>query len=264
MMMAETEDLQRQRAIAQHSLQADEFAARYGAPCADDYSSCFRYSRRRLDACLDRWLPARGDGARLLDVGCGTGHHMARLAERGYTVAGVDGSDEMLQHARTINPGAAIERSDVESLPFPDASFDYVICIEVLRYLPSSARCLREMARVLKPGGTCLATAAPLLSLNGYWAVNRLANATRLGNLVRLKQFFTTSGRLRRAARDAGFTAVQIEGVYTGPVNWIERLAPRVLPRALKSWEPIDRSIANRPVVRDLSNMFLLVARHGS
>src|SRR4029079_2444714 len=97
--------------------------------------------------------------------------------------------------------------ADVESIPFSDASFDFVISIEVLRYLPESARAIKEMARVLKPGGVCLTTAAPLLSLNGYWAVNRIANLIRVSDLVRLKQFFTTSGRLRREFVNAGFNA---------------------------------------------------------
>ncbi len=263
-MSTELDAQQRQRAIDQHSLQAGEFAERYSAPAVDDFASCFRYSRRRLDDCLERWLPQRGDGLRLLDVGCGTGHHMARLIERGFTVAGVDGSDEMLQHARAINPGAELHLSDVESLPFPDSSFDYILCVEVLRYLPSSRRCLQEMARVLKPGGTCLATAAPLFSLNGYWAINRAANLVRLGNLVRLKQFFTTSRRLRRSAAQAGFSTSEVHGVYAGPINWVERLAPRALTPALKAWEPLDRAVADRWLLRDLSNMYLLVARRGS
>jgi ubiquinone/menaquinone biosynthesis C-methylase UbiE len=166
----------------------------------------------------------------------------------------------MLDQARAINVGADIRRADVESIPFPDASFDFVVCIEVLRYLPNSAQCIHEMARVLKPGGVCLTTAAPVLNLNGYWIVNRLANLIRVGDLVRLKQFFTTSGRLRREFAVAGFSGTDVQGVYLGPVNWIERLAPRALPRVLKVWEPMDAAMADLPVFRELSNMFLVRA----
>ncbi|HXG95307.1 MAG TPA: class I SAM-dependent methyltransferase [Blastocatellia bacterium] len=248
-------EAQKQLAIEQHSLQADTFAERYRS--ADIYHSCFNYSRHRLDALLERYLPERGDGLSLLDVGCGTGNHMARLRERGFQVAGVDGSESMLEHARANNPGAEIHRADVEAIPFADASFDFVLCIEVLRYLPDAAACVREMARVLRPGGVALVTAAPVFNLNGYSVINRVANLVKLGDLVRLKQFFTTSRKLRRQFVEAGFEKPAIHGVYIGPVNWIERLAPRMLPRALKAWEKIDSAVADRAVLREFSNMFL-------
>ena len=68
---------------------------------------------------------------------------------------------------------------------------------------------------MLRPGGVCLATAAPLLALNGYALVNRLALALPFGRFTRLKQFFTTSGRLRRQFREAGFSEVRVHGVYS-------------------------------------------------
>jgi SAM-dependent methyltransferase len=251
-------ELQKQLAIGQHSRQAGEFADRYRDLGSSVYASCFSYSRWRLDALLQRYLPERGDGLRLLDVGCGTGHHMASLRERGFEVAGVDGSVEMIAHARANNPGAQIKVADVDSLPFPDSSFDFVLCIEVLRYLPDFTRCVNEIARVLKPGGVCLVTAAPLFNLNGYWLVNRIAGLVRPAGFVHLKQFFTTSRRLRRAFAGAGFNAPTVHGVYLGPVNWVERLAPSLLPRTLKAWELVDSAITDRRMTREFSNMFLV------
>jgi SAM-dependent methyltransferase len=254
-------ETQKQKAVEVHSDQADLFAARYTA--RDDrarFRDCFNYSRAHLDRFLARYLPAAGHGARLLDVGCGTGHHLADLRARGYDAAGVDGSADMLGHARALNPGADVRQADVEALPFPDASFDYVLCVEVLRYLPDPRAAVREMARVLRPGGVALVTASPLLSLNGYPVVNRLARLVPGGRLTRLRQFFTTAGRARREFRAAGFNPVEVHGVYLGPVNWVERLARPVLPRVLKMWEPLDRALADRPVFRELSNMFLVRA----
>ena len=251
---------QKQQAIETHSIQADEFAERYRTKAADAYGSCFTYSRKRLDLWLERYLPARGDSLRLLDIGCGTGEHMARYHARGFEVTGVDGSEKMLEYARANNPGAEIKQADVEAIPFPDSCFDFVLCIEVLRYLPDARRCLQEIARVLKPGGVCLATAAPLFNLNGYWLVNRAANVIRLGDLVRLKQFFTTSSKLRSEFATAGFGNPSIHGVYFGAINWVERLAPRALPRLLKTWEPMDASLSDLPLLREFSNMFLVRA----
>src|SRR5687767_1952325 len=109
-------ETQKQLAIEQHSIQADQFARRYET--AEAYQSCFPYSRKRLDVWLERYLPQRGDGLRMLDVGCGTGSHMARYRARGFEVAGIDGSEEMLDHARANNPGSEIRRADVEAIPF--------------------------------------------------------------------------------------------------------------------------------------------------
>ena len=248
------------QAIDLHSAQAELFASRYSKATDDAYASCFAYSRLRLQVLLTRYLPIEGGGARLLDVGCGTGHHLAELRQRGFEVAGVDGSADMLRYAQALNPTADLRQADVESLPFPDASFDLVVCIEVLRYLPDASRCLQEMARVLKPGGVCLATAAPLLNLNGYWLVNRLAPVLPVRKLVRLKQFFTTSGRLRRQCGKAGFLPPTVHGVYFGPINWVERLAPRMLPWFLRRWERVDTRLADAAVFREFANMFLVHA----
>jgi ubiquinone/menaquinone biosynthesis C-methylase UbiE len=251
-------EAQKKLAIEQHSRQANQFADRYRA--SGHYSSCFLYSRKRLDAWLDRSIPSSGQGLRLLDVGCGTGSHIARYIARGFDAAGVDGSEKMLEHARAANPSAVLELADVERMPFQDASFDFVLCVEVLRYLPDAAPCIREMARVLKPGGTCLATATPILNLNGYYAINRIATRVGVGGLTRLKQFFTSPGHLSRQFTAAGFLQPLVHGVYLGPVNWIQRLSPSVLPAALKWWEPLDAAVSDLPFIRQFSNMFLVHA----
>jgi ubiquinone/menaquinone biosynthesis C-methylase UbiE len=249
------------RAVEVHSEQAGKFAARYGQD--DPYSSVFAYSRKRLDQLLDRYLPPTDQRLQLLDVGCGTGHQLARWRADGYEVAGVDGSDAMLAEARQNNPGVELKLADVQEIPFAGASFDRVTSIEVLRYLPDPTRSIEEMARVLRPGGVCLATAAPLLSVNGYALINRLALALPMANLTRLKQFFTTSRRLRQQFLDAGFSEVTIHGVYLGPLSWIERLGADRLSRFLRRWEPLDERLADRPVLRDLGNMLLVSAVRG-
>ncbi len=255
---------QKQRAIETHSSQAGEFAESYDELSKDPYRTCFTYSRLRLDSFLSRYLPERGVGLSLLDVGCGTGNHLASLRERGFAVSGVDGSEEMLVHARRNNPGVDLRRSDVESLPFQDEGFDFVISIEVMRYLPSIGGAVREMARVLKPGGVCLVTAAPILNLNGYYLINRMATALPVGNLVRLRQFFATSWGLRREFEKVGFDSPKIHGVYLGPLNWVERLMPGALPTFLRKWEAIDAKVADRAGLREFANMFLVVAEKKS
>jgi len=247
-------------AIELHSSQAGLFANRYDTLESDPYSSCFHYSRKRLHAMIDRLLPPQGNGRRLLDVGCGTGHQMATMRERGYAVAGVDGSEAMLEHARRLNPGGELRQGEVGALPFGTEQFDVVLCLEVLRYLPRIGPCVREMARVLKPGGICLATASPLFNLNGFPLVNRLAGVLPFGDFVRLRQYFHASPGLRRAFRAAGFADVTTRGVYMGLVNWVERLSPSLLPRVLPVWERLDPAVSDRFLLRDLSGMLLVHA----
>jgi ubiquinone/menaquinone biosynthesis C-methylase UbiE len=251
----------KQPAIEQHSRQADEFAARYRRPEEDAYRSCFLYSRKRLDAALWKRFPANGAGLKVLDVGCGTGHQLAKLRESGFTVAGIDASPEMLVHARKLNPDADVRLADVESIPFESGQFDYVLCVEVLRYLRDPEPCLREMARVLRPGGCCFVTALPLFNLNGYWLVNRLAGLLPTKRLVRLQQYFATSLGLRASLQRSGFRQIEVHGVYIGAMNWIERLTPRFLPFFLKHWERCDSSLADRWLLRDFSNMYLACAK---
>jgi ubiquinone/menaquinone biosynthesis C-methylase UbiE len=253
-------EVEHRQAVDVHSQQAGEFAASYQDYERDPYASCFAYSRMRLQQALIGYLPQSGRGLRALDVGCGTGHQLRDLTARGFEVAGVDGSPEMLVEARRSNPGAELHQADITSLPLPSAHFDFALCIEVLRYLPDPERCISEIARVLRPGGVCLATAAPRFSVNGYALVNRLAVAAPVGDLVRLKQFFTTPVRLRRRFQQAGFRDIEVRGVYTGPINWVEHLAPRRLPALLQRWEPIDARLADGPRLRGFSNMLLVKA----
>ena len=90
-------------AVRQHSREAESFTAGYDQLGQDPYASCFAYSRRRLDLLLARLLPAQPARPDLLDVGCGTGHHLKALRARGYDAVGVDGSGAMLREARGLD-----------------------------------------------------------------------------------------------------------------------------------------------------------------
>jgi ubiquinone/menaquinone biosynthesis C-methylase UbiE len=98
-------------------------------------------------------------GERVLDVACGTGV-VARLASQQVgdtgTVAGLDINPGMLAAARDATPpGVSIEwhEASAEAMPLPDASFDVVLCQMGLQFMPDKNAALREMRRVLVPGG---------------------------------------------------------------------------------------------------------------
>ena len=98
-------------------------------------------------------------GDRVLDVGCGTGLIARRAAEAvGATgsVSGIDVSPDMIEVAKAIPAdGAPIDwrAGDATALPYPDGSFDVVLCQMTLMFLQDRSAAVREMHRVLAPGG---------------------------------------------------------------------------------------------------------------
>lgn len=102
--------------------------------------------------------PGKQRGKTLLDIGCGTGFVAALYAQSGAKVTAIDITERgvELTKARLAQEGltADVRVANAESLPFPDASFDVVTSFGVLHHTPDTAKALREVARVLKPGGT--------------------------------------------------------------------------------------------------------------
>jgi demethylmenaquinone methyltransferase/2-methoxy-6-polyprenyl-1,4-benzoquinol methylase len=94
-------------------------------------------------------------GAHVLDVATGTGAVAKELVARGCTVVGVDQSPEMLAEARrALGDRVELVEASAERLPFPDASFDALTFTYLLRYVDEPGSTLRELARVVRPGGT--------------------------------------------------------------------------------------------------------------
>jgi demethylmenaquinone methyltransferase/2-methoxy-6-polyprenyl-1,4-benzoquinol methylase len=114
---------------------------------------------RTMTAGLDgRWRRATvrevvRPGARVLDAACGTGDLAIEAARAGGRVTGVDFSAAMLERARRKAPALAWVEGDVLALPFPDASFDAATIGFGLRNLADLEAGLRELRRVLRPGG---------------------------------------------------------------------------------------------------------------
>ncbi len=94
--------------------------------------------------------------ARILDAGCGSGRNMVELARRGQ-VTGVEISPTSVEVARARHVGEVVEGSVME-MPFAEHSFDLAVCLDVIEHLPDDQGALRELRRVLAPGGALLVT----------------------------------------------------------------------------------------------------------
>jgi malonyl-CoA O-methyltransferase len=96
------------------------------------------------------------EGLEVLELGCGTGRHTARLVSAGAQVTAVDFSEEMMRRAREkiVSRSAAFVQHDLtRPLPFADASFDRVFSFLVFEHLHDLPAVFQEVARVCRPGG---------------------------------------------------------------------------------------------------------------
>jgi tellurite methyltransferase len=103
-------------------------------------------------------------GARVLDLGAGIGRHALAFAQMGFAVSALDAAPESLaamrENATKLGVGIDLHLGMMTDLPFADASFDHVLSWNVIYHGDEAvvARSLAEVARVLKPGGTFMAT----------------------------------------------------------------------------------------------------------
>jgi SAM-dependent methyltransferase len=134
------------------------------------------------------------EGARILDAGCGSGRVLDELARFG-DVVGVDSSPAAV--AAAWARGHSVAKARVEELPFPDARFDLVTCLDVIEHTPDDIRALRELVRVTRPGGHLFVTVPAYQSL---WSDHDVRNQHHR----RYRR-----GSLRHAAGRAGWTLVR-------------------------------------------------------
>ena len=134
---------------------------------------------------LTRQLGLQPEDLSVLDVGCGGGILSEEFATLGCRVTGIDPSAPSLETARkhAANESLAIDyrQASGESIPFDADSFDVVICCDVLEYVDNLEKTLREVARVLKPGGMFC-----------YDTINR-TEESRKANIFAAQDFALTS-----------------------------------------------------------------------
>jgi SAM-dependent methyltransferase len=126
----------------------------------DDFSTGYERERHRgYHALLDELELGVVDplvrGAEVLEVGCGTGLILEKLARTARRAEGVDLSPGMLELAR--KRGLEVREGSATELPYADDSFDVVLSFKVLAHVPDIERALAEMARVCRPGGHVVA-----------------------------------------------------------------------------------------------------------
>ena len=122
----------------------------------DDFSAGYERERgvgyhQLIDDLEMQVLAPYASGARVLEVGCGTGLILGRLARDASEAVGVDLSPGMLRSAR--QRGLNVVLGSAAQLPFADGSFDLVCSFKVLAHVPDIRKAVAEVARVTRPGG---------------------------------------------------------------------------------------------------------------
>lgn len=183
----------------------------------DQIAAAKAYDKLFGPALFNQWVTKVADaaniqpGQRVLDVACGTGLLSREVASRvtssGY-VAGLDPGPGMLAVAKDLAPEINWNEGVAESLPFPDNSFDTVVCQFGLMFFTDRHQAIREMLRVLNPGGRIVVAvwdspanipayadlAALLTRLAGKQAADAVITPFGLGDRTALATMFTAAG----------------------------------------------------------------------
>lgn len=147
-------------------------------------------------------------GDTVLDAGCGLGRHLCQLATMPrLKIFGIDMSTGALAASYKSLDTMPCRQSDdfllsvadITKLPFPDASFDCVICSEVMEHIPDHENALRELDRILKPGGTLVVSVPRFFAERICWLIswdyyNEKGGHIRIYKKKQLKKMLTGQG----------------------------------------------------------------------
>jgi SAM-dependent methyltransferase len=199
---------------------------------------------------------ARVAGGRLLDVSSGEGVFLSLARRSGFRAVGIDFSQVVLRKSQAYDAHASVAAANAQCLPFVDNCFDAVTNIGSLEHYFDPAEGVREMARVLRPGGT-----AAILVPNTFGLFGNIVYVWKHGEI------FDDGQPLQRyACRRSWEKLLAANGLQTYQVLGFEQQAPRTMHDLL--WmaqrpQKIVRWIISPLVPLNLSNMFVFFCRKG-
>lgn len=165
----------------------------------------------RLDEIFASFAPYRRTG-RLLDVGCGAGSLLEAARRAGWEAVGTEVSRPAVEHAR--REGFEVFCGDLAEAGFPEGHFDVVTASEILEHLPDPRAMVREIARVVRPGGLFWGTTPHGRGLSARLLGPRWSVVSPPEHL----QLFSLGG-VERMLREAGFRSPRVTSAGHNPVE---------------------------------------------
>ena len=152
----------------------------------------------RIHRALLGMIPAEIAPAAILDIGCGTGRLLRKLARRfpKADMIGVDPAEGMILEAHRLTPGATFYVGQAEDLPLPEGSADLVVSTTSFHHWRDQAQGVRQVGRVLRPGG-CFALADVLPP----YIIYKVIHHGRWASPVAVREMFTQAGLSVQAQR---------------------------------------------------------------
>ena len=185
-------------------------------------------------------------GAEVLEVGCGTGLILKRVAQQAKRSVGVDISPGMLEHAK--KRGLDVHEGTATNLPFDDESFDLVYSFKVLAHVEGIAQALSEMHRVTRPGGRIFAEFYNRSSLR------TLVKALKPGTKIGVAGDTTDDDVYTRYDTLTDIEAVCPAGLRIEATHGIRIASPLALPFDVpgfgRVWARLERALMHTPFKR--------------
>ena len=243
------------------------------------YGRIYQERARRAIACVDG--VDLSSGAPVLEIGCGPGVITTAMARKGFTVWAIDCLQEMVERTRAMTHRAGVgsrvfaQVGHIDKVPFADATFELVVLIGVSEWLVSLTQPLREIVRVLKPGGHLI------ISADNNWPLHQILDPVvnpalkpikrRIGQILRSVGWRTLRPRFHAYSvrefdgelASAGFEKIAGQTLGFGPFT----LCNRTLLNEEAGWnlhlrlqELADKGV---PLLRSAGLVYLVLARKG-
>lgn len=226
----------------------------------DDFAGWYERERhlpyhRMLDDLEVEIALRYGAGKDVLEVGCGTGLILHRVARSARTATGIDLSGGML--AKAAERGLAVAQASATSLPIATASVDVAYSFKVLAHIPDIEGALREMARIVRPGGWVLAEFYNARSLRRL--VKALKPPTKVSEQTHDEHVYT---RYDDAAAIRSYLPRDLEWVTSRGIRVITPIAKvHEVPFLGPAIRWAEHRLADLPGARDLGGFLVACCR---
>jgi 2-polyprenyl-6-hydroxyphenyl methylase/3-demethylubiquinone-9 3-methyltransferase len=237
----------------------DEYGEGWAARYKNDVSDVSQLDLVLRAGIVQGLLRSRGAGlrrpARLLDIGCGTGHVLSALPADEYSIVGMDFAEGMVRVAAAEHPERRFLVADARSLPLPSGSFDRVTMVGVLEYIVESSRAIGEISRVLRPDGVLVISVPNAASwFRRLHSLERTVTAPLRALLGKsasgYRQFRWNESTLQQLLANEGFAIEAVEYCTYGlKTPMFERMSANLnfctwASRQYRASSPVSRNLA--------------------